>query len=55
LAVVTYDHFDDRKPGGAIDFWLVARDPLGPTRIELVRTEHSVPVARGAHLLMLVR
>lgn len=55
LAVVTYDHFDDRKPGGSIDFWLVARDPLDPGRIELVRTEHSLAVARGAHSLVLVR
>lgn len=55
LAVVTYDHYDDRKPGGAIDFWRVGRDPLDPSRIELIKTEHSVPVARGAHSMVLVR
>lgn len=55
LAVVTYDHFDDRRPGGSVDFWRVARDPLDPSRIELVKTEHSIPVTRGAHSLVLLR
>lgn len=54
LAVVTYDHFDDRRLGGSVDVWRVARDPLDPSRIELVKTEHSVPVARGAHSLVLI-
>jgi hypothetical protein len=55
LAVVTYDHFDDRRAGGSVDFWRLARDPMDPERIELVKTEHSVPVTRGAHSLVLVR
>lgn len=55
LAVVTYDHFDDRRAGGSVDFWRVARDPLDPARIELVRTSHAVPVTRGAHSMVLVR
>jgi DNA-binding beta-propeller fold protein YncE len=55
LAVATYDHFNDRRPGGSVDFWRVARDQLDPNRIELVKTEHSVSVARGVHSLVLVR
>lgn len=55
LAVVTYDHFDDARRGGSVDFWRLARDPLDPERIELVKTEHSVPVTRGAHSMVLVR
>jgi DNA-binding beta-propeller fold protein YncE len=55
VAVVTYDHYDDRKTGGSVDFWRLARDPLDPERVELVKTEHSVPVTRGAHSLVLVR
>ncbi|TGD95297.1 hypothetical protein EU555_28795 [Methylobacterium nonmethylotrophicum] len=55
LAVTTYDHYDDRRRGGAIDFWRVARDPLDPARLELVRTEHAVPVTRGVHSMVLVK
>ncbi|WP_204251134.1 lactonase family protein [Elioraea rosea] len=55
LAVVTYDHFDDRRAGGSVDFWRVARDPIDPARIELVKTAHAVPVTRGAHSMVLVR
>lgn len=54
LAVVTYDHFDDRRAGGSVDFWRVTGDPLDPARRELVKTEHSVPVTRGAHSMVLV-
>ena len=55
LAVATYDHYDDARPGGSVDFWRLARDPLEPARIELVKTEHAVPVARGVHSMVLVR
>jgi len=55
LAVLSFDHYDDRRKGGSVDFWRIAHDPLDPSRIELVRTEHSVPVARGAHAIVLVR
>ena len=54
LAVVTYDHFDDRIAGGSIDFWRIAADPLDPQPM-LVKTNHSVPVTRGAHSMVLVR
>lgn len=54
VAAVTFDHFDESKPGGSIDFWRVVDDATsnGP---RLVRTQHSVPVARGPHSLMLVK
>ena len=55
LAVVNYDHFDDRRPGGSVDFWRLARDPLEPSNVQLVRTEHSVPVTRGAHSMVIAR
>ncbi len=54
IAVVTYDHFDDRRRGGSVDFWRIGRDPLDPARLTLVKTEHSVPVTRGAHSMVLV-
>jgi hypothetical protein len=53
LAVVNYDHFDDRVRGGSIDFWRIASDPLNP-QPQLVQTRYSVPVTRGAHSLVLV-
>jgi hypothetical protein len=53
LAVVNYDFFDDRTPGGSIDFWRIASDPLNPQPM-LVQTRYSVPVTRGAHSLVLV-
>ncbi len=55
LAVVSYDHFDDRDPGGSVHFWRLAEDPLEPGRTELVRTPYHVPVTRGAHSMVLVR
>lgn len=55
LAVVTYDHFDDRRTGGSVDFWRIQADPLDATNVQLVKTEHSVPVARGAHSMQIVR
>ena len=53
LAVANYDHFDDGIPGGSIDFWRVAADPLNPQPM-LVQTRYSVPVTRGAHSMVLV-
>lgn len=55
LAVVAYDHFDDRERGGSVDFWRLATDPLEPGRVELVRTPYRVPVTRGVHSMVLVR
>ena len=53
LAVVNYDHFDDRIQGGSIDFWRIAADPLDP-QPTLVQTRYSVPVTRGVHSMVLV-
>lgn len=53
LAVANYDHFDDRMPGGSIDFWRIDADPLNPQPM-LVQTRYSVPVTRGPHSMVLV-
>ncbi|MEL6223639.1 MAG: hypothetical protein AAFR31_13480 [Cyanobacteria bacterium J06627_8] len=53
VAVVNYDHFDDRIQGGSVDFWRIAADPLDPQPM-LVQTRYSVPVTRGAHSMVLV-
>lgn len=55
LAVVNFDHFNDRRAGGSVDFWRIDSDPLAPDNVQLVRTEHSVPVARGAHSVVIAR
>jgi DNA-binding beta-propeller fold protein YncE len=54
LAVANFDHFDDTRPGGSIDFWRVDRDPLNPHPL-LVRTAHNVAVTRGPHSIVLAR
>ena len=55
VAATVYDHFDNRKPGGSIDFWRISGDALDPTRTELVKTDLSIPVARGVHTMVIVR
>ena len=55
LAVATFDHYDGRKPGGSIDFWRLTGDYFNPKRIELVKTDYSVPVTRGVHSMVIVR
>lgn len=55
LAVATFDHFDEKRPGGSIDFWRITGDSFDPKRTELVRTGHSVPVTRGVHTMVMVR
>lgn len=55
LAVTTFDHYDRSRTGGSIDFWRLAKDVNDPTRAELVKINYSVPVARGAHSLVIVR
>jgi DNA-binding beta-propeller fold protein YncE len=53
LAVATYDHFNDRRQGGSIDFWrLVTDDPTHPTP-RLAPTNHTIQVTRGAHSMAL--
>lgn len=55
LAVANYDHFDDRQVGGSIDFWRIQADPLDAGNVQLIKTEHSVPVTRGAHSMVIAR
>ena len=55
LAVVNYDHFDDRRTGSSIDFWRIQADPLERSNVQLIKTEHSVPVTRGAHSVVIAR
>ncbi|MEO1200193.1 MAG: hypothetical protein AAFX39_13325 [Pseudomonadota bacterium] len=55
LAVANYDHFDDRREGSSIDFWRIQADPLDLSNVQLIRTEHSVPVSRGAHSMVIAR
>ncbi|MEO1091511.1 MAG: hypothetical protein AAFX81_12810 [Pseudomonadota bacterium] len=55
LAVINYDHFDDRRTGSSVDFWRLQADPLDAGNVQLVKTEHSVPVTRGAHSAVIVR
>ena len=54
IAVATFDHYDAKK-SGSIDFWRLTNDYFDPTRIELVKTDYSVPVTRGVHSMVIVR
>lgn len=55
LAALTYDHFDESREGGSVDFWRLTQDPLEPNNVQLVKTEHSVSVTRGAHSIVIAR
>lgn len=55
VAVTVYNQFDDLRAPGSIDFWRLETDPFDPDRIELVKTRHSIPVARGPHSMAIVR
>lgn len=55
LAVTNFDHFEQSKTGGTIDFWRLAKDINDPTRVEMVKTKYSVPVTRGVHSMIIVR
>ena len=55
LAVTCFTHFDVSKPGGSIDFWRLAGDYADPRRVELVKTDFSVPVARGPQSMVIAR
>jgi DNA-binding beta-propeller fold protein YncE len=55
LAVANFDHFDDRREGSSVDFWRIQADPLDPSNIQLVKTEHSVRVPRGVHSMAIAR
>lgn len=55
LAVANYDHFNQSKKGGSIDFWRIQADPLEPNNTQLIKMDHSVPVARGPHSMVIAR
>lgn len=53
LAVAVFDHFDDSQKGSRIDFWRLVKPSGAPAF--LVDTGHDVPVARGAHSMVLIK
>ncbi|MBC7884605.1 MAG: hypothetical protein H7X99_03975 [Saprospiraceae bacterium] len=55
IAVATFDHYDVKKAGGSIDFWRLTSDYFDLTRVELVKTDYSIPVTRGVHSMVIVR
>ena len=55
LTAANFGHFDDRRPGSSVDFWRIQADPLDPGNVQLVKTEHSVGVPRGAHSAVIAR
>lgn len=55
LAVASFDHYDKKKTGGSIDIWRLTSDYYDPTRVQLVRTDYSIPVRRGVHSMVIVR
>lgn len=55
VAVTTFDHYAPDIPGGSIDFFRLVSDPLNKDRKMIMKTQTSVPVARGPHTLHLIR
>ena len=55
LAVATFDHISPEASRGSVDFWRIAGDFQDPERVELVPTGTSIPVARGAQSMEMVR
>lgn len=55
LAVVNHGRFDNPRAGGSVDFWRLAGDPVDPRRVNLVKTNYSVAVARGPHSIVIAR
>ena len=55
IASTTFDRFDGQTPGGSLDFWRIAPDAADPQRVELVKSNVSLPVTRGAHTMVIVR
>lgn len=54
LAVVAFDHYDHNKPGGALDFFKIVKDPLDNAKETLVQTNYKVPLQHGSHDLILI-
>lgn len=55
LAVVSFDHLGPQASRGSVDFWRIAGDFQDPSRVELAPTGTSIPIARGAHSMGIVR
>ena len=41
IAVATFDHYDEKRKGGSIDFRRLTGDYFDLTRIELVKTDYA--------------
>ncbi len=55
LAVTCFSRFDPAQTGGTIDFWRLSGDLVDPRRVELVKLDFSVPVARGPQSMVIAR
>ncbi len=55
LAVAVFDHLPPQASQGSVDIWRIAGDFQDPARVELVPTGTSIPVARGAQSMEIVR
>ena len=55
LAVTCFAHYDRSRPGGAIDFWRLSGDYADPKRVELVKSDFSITVARGPQSMVIAR
>ena len=55
VAVTTFDFYDERSPGGAIDYFRIAEDPINPSNKKLVKMRWHTPVSRGPHSISLIR
>ena len=55
LAAGSFEQFGDPKAGGSINFWRIVDNNDEPGRVELVKLNDSVPVARGPQSMAIVR
>ena len=55
LAVTCFAHFDRSRPDGAVDFWRLSGDYADPKRVELVKSDFSITVARGPQSMVIAR
>ena len=55
IAAGSFGRYDDPKAGGSINFWRIVDRTPQPGRVELVRLNESIPVARGPQSMVIVR
>lgn len=55
IAAASFEQFDNPKAGGSINFWRIADNNDEPGRVELVKLNESIPVARGPQSMAIVR